>query len=129
MSFFKFWAKPEPKPAAKKAAANPASVAARQAFHAVEIKSGHDCCQAAKSVEGQRFLSRGASPPPSVPMADCDRKMQCQCRYIHYDDRRTEVRRNVWGASFATDHGNQHFAAIRGADKVRKEKRGRRKDD
>jgi hypothetical protein len=107
----------------------PAKPAARtpKPFHAVEVKAGSGCCAAAKSVAGQRFLSRGIPLPPTLPMKGCDRPSACQCRYVHYDDRRTEDRRSGWGGVFTTWDTTSAFAA-RGQGKTRKS-RGRRKDD
>lgn len=61
-------------------------------FHAVEIEPVGKACQAAKLLTGTRFLSSGT--PPLIPLPDCDRQADCQCRYRHHEDRRSEVRRD-----------------------------------
>jgi len=64
-------------------------------FHAVSVKAGPRCCQAAKSMAGMRFLSRQA---PLLPLPQCD-AATCECRYLHHDDRRDLPRRATDGAS------------------------------
>ena len=53
-------------------------------YHAVSIKPGSKCCEDARKLEGHRFLATGA---PTVPLKGCT-SASCQCRYIHYNDRR-----------------------------------------
>jgi hypothetical protein len=78
-----FFGKSEPdaKPAPAKKAANP--------WHAVSIAPGPRACDAARSLSGQRFLSREA---PALPLKDCE-TAGCTCRYEHHDDRRDGPRR------------------------------------
>lgn len=65
-------------------------------WHAVEIRYDADCvCAAAKTTAGRRFL---ATEAPLLPLTDCDRRDQCQCRYRHFPDRRKGPRRRVEGA-------------------------------
>ena len=59
-------------------------------YHAVSICCRADACQAAKNKLGKRHLSAEA---PLLPLRQCDRPDQCNCRYQHYDDRRGEPRR------------------------------------
>lgn len=54
------------------------------------IPDRDDCCDAVKAIVGQRFLCHDA---PRLPLANCDQQ-QCNCRYQHYTDRRTEARRD-----------------------------------
>jgi len=85
--------------------------------HAVSIATGPRCCEAARTLRGERFLSREA---PKLPLKDCDRA-DCACRYEHHKDRREALRR-------ARDMG----VAIDGwveKDKRGKQMRGRRKGD
>lgn len=96
-------------------------------FHAVEVKGTASCCEAARSIAGQRFLSRGKPPPPTLPLSGCDKPSHCQCRYVHFDDRRTEDRRSAWNGVFTTWDTNGQFEA-RGPGRTRRS-RGRRKDD
>ena len=60
-----------------------------QAYHAVSIQPGNPCCQRARALQGQRFLSRDAPP---LPLKNCSRET-CTCHYQHYDDRRGGPRR------------------------------------
>jgi len=59
-------------------------------YHAVSIRCGKNACQAAQGKLGTRHLSTDA---PLLPLGECDRPDQCDCRYQHYDDRRGESRR------------------------------------
>jgi len=58
--------------------------------HAVAIRCGKNACQAAQENLGERHLSAEA---PLLPLDQCDRPDQCECRYQHYDDRRGNPRR------------------------------------
>lgn len=58
-------------------------------FHAVSIQVPNSACDAAKSIEGKRFLSSAA---PRIPLAECD-VPACKCRFIHHADRRSGVDR------------------------------------
>lgn len=53
-------------------------------YHAVSIKVGTRCHQTAQKYGRQRFLS-GEAPP--LPQPTCDARA-CECRYVHYEDRR-----------------------------------------
>ena len=67
--------------------------AARRIFHAVSVQPDQgDCCDAVAQIQGRRYLSDEA---PLLPLADCTRSQDCKCRYEHYDDRRTNVRRDT----------------------------------
>jgi len=61
-------------------------------FHGVEVIPGEGCCAAAREISGKRLLSTDA---PRLPLDDCDRLNVCQCRYRHFSDRRTEIRRDA----------------------------------
>ena len=63
---------------------------ARMRFHAVTVVAGPNACEQAKSLQGVRLLSADA---PKLPMRDCDRQDQCECRFVHHDDRRAGPRR------------------------------------
>jgi hypothetical protein len=54
-------------------------------YHAVSIDPVPFSCTAAHAIRTQRFLSEEA---PALPLAKCSAQ-QCQCRYIHYPDRRS----------------------------------------
>jgi hypothetical protein len=58
-------------------------------FHAVAVKYPRDACPAVRKVEAKRFLAKEAPP---LPLPNCTVK-NCGCRFIHYDDRREEERR------------------------------------
>jgi len=72
-------------------------------FQAVAISSGlNDCCREVKALAGKRFLMRSA---PTLPLKNCDLS-ECNCRYIKYQDRRQEPRRDSEygiGSSFVRD--------------------------
>lgn len=62
-------------------------------YHAVSIKPGLKCCEAARQFGQHRFLSKKA---PRLPLPGCD-SAECTCRYTHFADRRTGVdRRAGW---------------------------------
>ncbi len=66
------------------------------AYHAVAIKTSPKACDAAMKLDGKRFLS---STAPNIPLPDCD-VVDCQCRFMHYKDRRGNVdRRSVFSSS------------------------------
>lgn len=65
-----------------------ATLTANHPFHAVSIDPAMGSCAAAQSVRSQRFLSEDA---PSLPLLDCS-AAQCQCRYMHFPDRRSGSR-------------------------------------
>jgi len=60
-------------------------------YHAVSIATGSGCCKAVAELKARRFL---ASDAPSVPLPACN-AASCSCRYIHFDDRRTDDDRRV----------------------------------
>jgi len=62
-------------------------------YQAVAIRRGSAACKAVTMLEGKRFLSMDAPP---LPLPDCDAK-NCRCRYIYFDDRRQDDRRDSDG--------------------------------
>ena len=60
-------------------------------YHSVAIRYGKNACQAAQDELGERHLS---AESPLLPLDQCDRPDQCECRYQHYDDRRGDPRRD-----------------------------------
>ena len=64
-------------------------------WHAVEIQCDRDACAAARAAKGSRYL---ATEAPLLPLADCNRRRNCSCRYRHFDDRRIGPRRSAEGA-------------------------------
>ena len=87
-------------------------------FHAVSIKYKNNACEAARKMEGRRFLSSAA---PRIPLPDCD-ALECNCKFIHHKDRRAaDDRRNSYGQSFGGGSTGSYEAEQR--------KRGERRDD
>ena len=65
--------------------------AGRSLFHAVSIRSnGQSVCAAAGAATGRRYLSDEA---PMLPLEGCDCQHLCRCVYEHFQDRRTDARR------------------------------------
>ena len=86
-------------------------------FHAVEIRCTNNACQAAQDTHSERYLSADAPP---LPLGQCDRPDQCQCRYQHHEDRRGNSRRG----------GESGLTAQQDAERVERRKlKGRRVDD
>jgi len=67
-------------------------------FGAVEIRIRNSACQAARSLEGQRLLSKEA---PALPLAACT-AAQCSCKFTKWSDRRSEGRRLEHGGLSAS---------------------------
>lgn len=88
-------------------------------YHAVAIKSPANACEAARDLEGERFL---ATEAPKLPLPNCDRP-DCKCRFQHYEDRRSGRDRRSPFASGGIAAGTGAF------DKERRESAGRRDDD
>jgi len=57
---------------------------APEPYHAVAIKPGQDCCEAAAQLAGIRFLPAKA---PTLPLPSCT-AAECRCCYQHFADRR-----------------------------------------
>lgn len=88
-------------------------------YHAVSIKFDTSACEAAKAMDGRRFLSNAA---PRLPLPGCDAP-ECNCRFAHHKDRRTgKDRRSPFGAA-GFGGGTGSF------EKERREKAGRRQED
>ena len=60
-------------------------------FHAVSVEPGMRSCAQARAIEERRFLATAA---PKLPLAGCT-MATCQCRYVHYKDRRSHRDRRV----------------------------------
>jgi hypothetical protein len=102
-----------PRPAMKR----PMHGAGQQsAFHAVSIKVGANACDAAREMEGRRFLSSAA---PKIPLPGCDNS-KCACRFNHHDDRRAgDDRRDPWAPSLAEQTGTYRQEMRKGSDRRR----------
>ncbi len=61
-------------------------------FHGVEIISGDPACASVRAQAGMRVLSDDA---PTLPLDNCEFHTSCTCKYKHYADRRTELRREA----------------------------------
>ena len=85
------------------------------AYHAVSIKFASSACQAAKDLEGRRFLSSAA---PRLPLPECD-VLECKCRFVHHKDRRSgKDRRSPFGPSgFGTATGSFEVEQRKGRDR------------
>ncbi len=63
----------------------------RSLFHGVCVVPDPVCaCDAVQDLTGVRFLAEEA---PKLPLSDCSNAMTCGCKYQHFDDRRTDLRR------------------------------------
>ncbi len=77
---------------------------ARKLFHGVSIHANPDiACDAARDLENVRFLADDA---PMLPLGNCSNPAGCRCKYQHYDDRRTEARRESDVGLPIKDHPN-----------------------
>ena len=66
------------------------ATSSKDAWKAVAILPGESACSAARELHGKRFLSRNA---PRLPLPDCTKQDQCECKYRHLSDRRGDFRR------------------------------------
>ena len=83
----------------------------KKSYHAVSIKFDSRACMAAKTMEGQRYLS---SEAPRLPLPDCD-GTECLCHFAHHKDRRNNKdRRNVFSASGHSSATGRHEQERRG---------------
>lgn len=88
------------------------------AFHAVSLGFPKNACDAAKAMEGRRFLSTAA---PKIPLPECD-AVECKCRFVHHKDRRSgDDRRDPYGQGFG--------GVATGSYEEEKRKRGERRED
>jgi hypothetical protein len=70
----------------------PPKASSRRLFHGVALNPGAECCDAMRAIGEQRFLSDDA---PRLPLDDCTLARTCRCVYRHFDDRRTQARRDT----------------------------------
>ena len=89
-------------------------------YHAVSIKYAPTACQAAKQLTGRRYLATAA---PRLPLSACD-VTDCQCRFVHHDDRRSGTDRR---SPFAPARGS--ITATGELRQEQREGRDRRRDD
>lgn len=90
----------------------------RTAYHAVSIKFDTHACEAAKEMDGRRFLSNAA---PRLPLPDCN-ALDCRCRFLHHKDRRARSNRRSPFSGTGYSGGTGSFK------KERRERSDRRKD-
>jgi hypothetical protein len=86
-------------------------------FSAVSVQPSKSSCQAARSLKGQRFLSKDA---PFLPVQGCTAQ-KCQCIYHHHPDRRTGNgdRRALGSAgSFLLGNSNSNRRSGKGRRKI-----------
>ena len=70
---------------------NPQTRASESRYHAVSIRAGDPCCEAARQFGSMRMLSVKA---PALPLPGCN-VATCTCRYSHYSDRRSGTDRRA----------------------------------
>ena len=85
--------RPTPLPATRRGAT---SVRQRTRWRAVKVAPGLIACGAVEKLSGRVFL---ASESPHLPLGDCS-QANCQCRYVHLDDRRSGGDRRIDLGSF-----------------------------
>lgn len=89
----------------------------RNPWKAVEIVSDQRGCLAARGLKGKRFL--GDEAPP-IPLPGCT-AANCNCRYKHFNDRRSGPRR--------ADELGVHIHMTENLSRDRRAGRGRRRTD
>jgi len=114
-----FFSKLNGKPAVVSKTTSSQHETAANDYRGVEvISSQSECCEAAKAIAGQRFLS---DELPMLPLRDCD-VAECQCTYKRFEDRRSDIRR-------ASDLSYDMASQLRDDDQRVSTSRGRRSDD
>lgn len=68
----------------RSAAVAKAASATGSDYRGCTIKPGKDACESAVKLKNKRFLQKDV---PKLPLPECGR-LQCDCRYQHYEDRR-----------------------------------------
>lgn len=75
-------------------------------------RASSNACRAVKQLWQQRFLAKDAPP---LPLPDCD-ATRCECRYIHFDDRRKYERIESpgfpFGSSLKRTFGKRRFHSV-----------------
>jgi len=79
-------------------------------YHAVELQPGQAACEFVRSFKDRRLLSQDA---PKLPLAACC-CTPCNCRYVHFFDRR------------CGDERRDHFINVDTSALVRRARRDRR---
>ena len=60
-------------------------------WHCVRIRPGLICCEQARKMSDQLYLTGDA---PALPLAECT-EMNCSCHYLHFGDRRIQPERRI----------------------------------
>lgn len=84
-------------------------------YRSVSIRPTKDSCASAKSLQGQRFLTREA---PQLPLPNCG-AVVCQCRYSRFDDRRADDRRSLHAVQRGLGSGPTNAEHRSGRDRRR----------
>lgn len=88
-------------------------------YSGVQVNANpNTCCQAARDISGQRFLTKNA---PMLPLDGCDAET-CNCGYQRFDERRAEARR-------LSDVGFDMASQMHDDDNRATASKGRRDDD
>jgi hypothetical protein len=65
--------------------------AGQNLFHSVSIQPREGCaCAKVQALQGVLYLSDDA---PLLPIEGCEHPIDCRCTFVHFEDRRTESRR------------------------------------
>jgi hypothetical protein len=70
----------------------PAASSTSAAFYAVAVVADEHACPAALAAADQRYLAQEA---PRIPLPQCTKPLQCQCRLARFNDRRKTDRRDA----------------------------------
>ncbi len=109
--------KQKPQPVSRKSSKTPNPKPAQSHFRSVVIAPGLNPCKAIYAYKGKHLLMNEA---PTLPIKACDAKL-CGCKFIRYDDRRTEDRRTVMKAAanqILSEHNNKRERKDRRKPKV-----------
>jgi hypothetical protein len=79
-----------PRPKKKQSTSATSNVQSTQ-WRAVKISPGLISCSAVQKLAYTKFLARDC---PSLPLSNCSQR-ECQCKYIHHEDRRADGDRRV----------------------------------
>ena len=90
-------------------------------YRSAEIVPSLVCCNAVEDLKGKVFLLNEA---PQIPLNTCEMPEECKCKYVRFNDRRRDDRRDNLLKATAIAQGFD----IEGKDEKRG-KRGRRKTD
>lgn len=80
-----FYRKGLDKPGERQVRRTPGRSKGGSEHHAVSIKPGAYACSQANELAGERFL---ATKAPQLPLEGC-MSSNCECQFVHHDDRRT----------------------------------------